>query len=206
MRKLVILKAFLLLGSGSLTGYGTVSPFSDLSAIRRAFIEDHRIFEKVIEGKSEWHSTFCQGVYSYRVILRTQLKDLDIQLAQDGSISLKAVLHEPYVGFQGNYQGAYSFCFPVSNWSGLTAESATIDAQIQFADAEDGRIKVNVKVSSVELGTLMTDNLSQSWEEKMTGLLNSGLSQVWSSQLGDWFSSQISSVINQHLPTVPKES
>ncbi|NBX75805.1 MAG: hypothetical protein EBQ92_04560 [Proteobacteria bacterium] len=204
MRNFISLKTSLLILVLSLSAQASLAPFSDISSIRREFLEDHRVFEKVIEGKSEWESTFCHGVYSYRIMVRTQLKDLDIQLDQDGSVILKAVLHEPYVGFQGNYQGAYSFCFPVSDWSGLTAEDAKIEAKVEFTDTEEGRILVNIKVNSVKLGRLMSDSLYQSWEESMTRLVNNGLSQVWASQLGDWFSSKISSMVNEHLPSLPK--
>jgi hypothetical protein len=51
----------------------------------------------------------------------------------------------------------------------------------------------------------MSDSLYTSWEESMTQMVNNGLSQVWSSSLGDWFSSKISSVVNEHLPSLPKE-
>jgi len=206
MRSLISIKIYLLSLLFCLTGYASVAPFSNLSSIRQAFLEDHRVFEKVIEGKSQWQSTFCPGVYHYRIMLRTQLKDLDIKLAEDGSVVLKAVLHEPYIGFQGNYQGAYSFCFPVSNWSGVTAESAKIEAKVEFADTEEGRVLVKIKVNSVELGNLMTGTLYKSWEETMTQMFNSGLRQIWSSQLGEWFSTKISSVVNEQLPKLPKES
>lgn len=187
----------------SLFAHGAEFSFSDLSNIRREFLEDHRVFEKVIEGKSEWESVFCQGVYSYRILLRTQLKDLDIELAEDGSILLKSVLHEPYIGFQGNYQGAYSFCFPISKWSGLSAESARIEAKVEFTDTAEGPVKVNIKVNSVQLGKLMTETWSESWEERLTGMINQGLTQVWTSQLGEWFSSKISSIVNEHIPKRP---
>ncbi|NBT58551.1 hypothetical protein EBT16_07180 [bacterium] len=175
----------------------------DLFSVRRDLLEDHRVFEKVIEGKSEWESYFCKGVYSYRVMLRTQLKELDIDLAQDGSVVLKSVLHEPYVGFQGNYQGAYSFCFPISQWTGLSAENARVEAKVEFSENEDGRVSVKIKVNSVEFGRLMTESFSDPWEARMTDLLNRGLSQVWASQLGDWFNSKISTIVNQHIPGHP---
>ncbi|MFM8270567.1 MAG: hypothetical protein ACKN9V_10295 [Pseudomonadota bacterium] len=206
MKKLIPHIAALIFFGAFQLSFGEVLPFSNLTEIRRAFLEDHRVFEKVIEGKSQWQSTFCHGVYSYRILLQTQLRDLDIQLSEDGSVFLKAVLHEPYIGFQGNYQGAYSFCFPVSNWSGLKAESASIEAKVTFTDGDDGRVKVKITINSVELGTLMTDTLSKSWEERMTQLLNNGLSQVWASQLGDWFSTKISSVVNNHLPSLPTKT
>ena len=205
MRNLISNKITLLIWLFSLSGNASVAPFSDGSSIRREFLEEHRVFEKIIEGKSDWESTFCHGVYSYRIMVRTQLKDLDIQLGPDGSVILKAVLHEPYVGFQGSYQGAYSFCFPISKWTGLTAEDAKIEAKVEFTDTEDGRVRVNIKVGSVEIGRLMSDSLYTSWEESMTQMVNNGLSQVWSSSLGDWFSSKISSVVNEHLPSLPKE-
>jgi hypothetical protein len=205
MKILISIKITLLVFLFSLSAKASFAPFSDVASIRREFLEDHRVFEKIIEGKSEWESTFCHGVYSYRILVRTQLKDLDIQLGSDGSVILKAVLHEPYVGFQGSYQGAYSFCFPISKWSGVTAEDAKIEARVEFTDTEEGRVRVNIKVNSVELGRLMSDSLYNSWEESITHMVNNGLSQVWSSSLGEWFSLKISSIVNDHLPSLPKE-
>jgi len=171
-----------------------------LSELQNRFLEDHRVFQKLVEGKARWNSTFCQGIYDYRLLLQTQIKDVNIELQDDGSVVLEAELWEPYIGFQGNYQGAYSLCIPVGAWSGIKAETAFIRAHVVFFEKEEGRVNVNVNVEEVHLGLLVTNALSPSFEKSLTETLNQGLKEVWSSELGDWANEMISDLLNQNIP------
>lgn len=164
------------------------------------FLAEHRVFRKVVEGKAQWDSVFCQGQYDYRLLLQTQIQELDIELEEDGSVQLEAKLWEPYLGFQGNYQGAYSFCFPLGAWSGVRAKDATIRARIEFFEKEEGRVAVNVSIDSVEVGLIMTNALAPSLEKQITDTLNQGLRELWASELGDWADQWISHVLNKNIP------
>lgn len=113
---------------------------------------------------------------------------------------LKATLDNPYVGFQGSYQGAYSFCFPTNAWSGLSAESAEAFARVEFVDREDGRQEFKIHVYSVSFGLLHTGGLPREVEENLTLLLNRGMTEIWQSELGDWLSQKISFFINKNIP------
>lgn len=172
----------------------------NLSSLEEAFLREHRLFEKVVEGRSQWQSAFCPGAYEYRVLLQTRMTDLGISLNDDGSVRIKARLGQPYVGFQGNYQGFYSFCFPVSGWSGLSVEHADIETVIHFSEGPEGRVVLKVEVESIELGHVLTGALTQDLEEKLTVTLNEGLARVWASSLGDWLEARISLLLNKNLP------
>lgn len=167
---------------------------------KQRFLAEHRVFRKVVEGKAEWDSYFCRGQYDYRLLLQTQIQELDIELEEDGSVLLEAKLWEPYLGFQGNYQGAYSFCVPLGAWSGVRAKDATLRAKIEFVEKEDGRVEVKVKIDSVELGLIMTNALAPSVEKQITETLNQGLREIWASALGDWADQWISYVLNKNIP------
>lgn len=176
------------------------APFNG-PALREAFLKEHRVFEKIVEGKSNWSGTFCNGNYHYRIMLKTTVDDLNIEVNEDGSLMMRAVVGNPYVGFQGAYQGAYSFCYPIENWSGLGFDKASLEARISFSEAEEGRVHLKVEITSVELGTLVTGGvLSKELEDAVTRSLNQGLSQVWSSELGSWLSQTISYYLNENLP------
>lgn len=164
------------------------------------FLAEHRVFKKVVEGKAEWESFFCRGQYDYRLLLQTQIQELEIDLEEDGSVNLEAKLWEPYIGFQGNYQGAYSFCFPLGAWSGVRAKDATIRAKIEFFEKEEGRVEVSIRIDSVELGVLMTNALAPSLEKQITDTLNQGLREIWASELGDWAEQWISYILNKNIP------
>jgi|688.fasta_scaffold194983_2 hypothetical protein len=172
----------------------------DISALREALSSENRVFEKVVEGQDKWAGAFCNGNYHYRVLLRTQLKELKIVLNEDGSVFLNATLENPYVGFQGSYQGAYSFCFPTNAWSGLSAESVEAFARVDFVDREDGRQEFKVHVYSVTFGALHTGGLPREIEEDLTLLLNRGMAELWKSQFGEWISQKISFYINKNIP------
>ena len=168
--------------------------------LREALLGKHRLLEKIVEERSEWESAFCPGVYYHRILLRTRISDLGITINDEGSIRLKARFAQPYVGFQGNYQGFYSLCFPVSGWSGLSAEDAQIEALIHFSEGPEGRVVLRIQVDSVRLGKLSTGALSPEMEKKLTELINQGMTKAWSSFLGEWFNSSISNLVNDHLP------
>jgi len=173
----------------------------NIPALREAFLKEHRVYEKVFEGKSQWSGFFCEGGYQYRVSLKTTVNDLKIDVLEDGSLVLKAVVGHPYIGFKGGYQGALSFCYPIENNSGLSVEEAILEAHIHFFETEEGRVQLKVDITSVELGTLRTSGtLSREMEEALTRSLNEGLSRLWSSHLGDWLSQTISFFINENLP------
>jgi len=183
---------------GSFFIFGLTASGSPLNLLELGY--EHRVLEKVIKGKSQWEGYFCQGVYEYRILLKTQISRIEIDLEEDGSVSLEAELGEPYIGFQGNYQGAYSLCLPLGAWSGIRAENATIKARIYFFEQADGRVEVKVDVKSLQLGQLMTNALAPSIEKNLTDTLNQGLEEVWSSQLGEWANTWISDILNQNIP------
>lgn len=175
-----------------------------VEAVRQAFLNDHRVFEKTIEQRSEWESPFCQGLgtYQYQLKLRTQLQELDIRVEDDGSIAIKAVLERPSFSLRGNYQGAYSFCYPIGNGTELKADKVNLEARVYFGegDLEAGQLDLRVEVVSIEFGTLHTKTFPSEYDEALTHLLNQGLDQLWRSHLGDWFNQTISFFLNQNFP------
>lgn len=171
-----------------------------IGALQKQFFAQHRVFKKVISGQSSWESAFCHGVYEYQLLLQTQVQEVQIDLQSDGSVLVEAQLEKPYVGFQGNYQGAYSFCFPVGAWSGVQVTHAKIRARVDFFDLEDGRVKVKVSVDDIYLGDLLTSFLAPSVEKKITETINQGLKELWASELGDWLNIWISECLNQNIP------
>lgn len=172
----------------------------NLESLERAFLNEHRLFQKVVEGKSNWDSAFCAGSYQYRVLLQTQITGLKITVNEDGSVRLKAKFSNPYVGFQGNYQGFYSFCFPVSGWSGLSLDYAEVETVIHFTEGAEGRVILRTEIETIQLGNVITGALSREWEERLTTTLNEGIARVWASSIGDWIESQISYLLNENLP------
>jgi len=180
--------------------FSQISLAQNWENLERAFLKEHRLFQKVIVGKSQWNSAFCEGNYHYRVLLQTQVTSLKILVNDDGSVRVKARFSNPYVGFQGNYQGFYSFCFPVSGWSGISLDYAEVESVIHFSEGLEGRVILRTEVESVYLGKIATGALSKDWEEKLTTTLNEGIAQVWASSWGDWLESQISHLLNENLP------
>ncbi len=191
-------RAFCLLGSFLV--FSPLAPAQNWESLETAFLKDHRVFQKVVEGKSQWTSAFCEGTYNYRVLLQTQITRLKIVVNEDGSVRLKARFSNPYVGFQGNYQGFYSFCFPVSGWSGISLDYAEVESVIHFSEGLEGRVILRTEVESIHLGNVTTGALSKDWEEKITTTLNEGIAQVWATSWGEWLESQISYFLNQNLP------
>lgn len=183
---------------GSFFAVGLTASANQLNLFEQGY--EYRVLEKEIKGKSQWQGFFCQGVYEYRILLQTQISKLEIVLEEDGSVSLDSELEEPYIGFQGNYQGAYSLCVPLGAWSGIRAENAKIKARIYFFEQSDGRVEVKVDVKSLQLGQLITNALAPTIEKNLTDTLNQGLKEVWSSQLGEWANTWISDILNQNIP------
>lgn len=175
-----------------------------VETIREAFLKEHRVFEKIIEQRAEWESPFCQGqgTYQYQLRLKTQIQELDIQVEEDGSISIKAVLERPSFALRGSYQGAYSFCYPVGNGTEMEADKVALETRVYFGegDLEAGQLDLKVEVISLEFGTLRTKTFSSEYDEVLTRLLNQGLDNLWKSHLGEWFNQTISFFLNQNFP------
>ncbi|NBX91827.1 MAG: hypothetical protein EBQ85_01185 [Proteobacteria bacterium] len=181
--------------------FGSVAyPSVDILGLGETLTQGLRVFERVYEGNDQWAGSFCNGQYSYRLRVRTQINDVQIELNEDGSVLLNATLENPYFGFEGSYTGAYSLCFPTSAWTGLSADQIHASARIEFTDKEDGKVEFTVHVNSLALDRLHTGGLSGEAEETLTLLLNKTLKEVWTSQFGEWLSQQISLYINKNIP------
>lgn len=191
---------FFLVGGFSGVAQAQAGSFFEIEALQNEFEWDHRTFEKVLEGKSAWESVFCPGTSSYRVELRTQVQALDLQVEPDGAVVLQAVLKDPSVRLQGSYQGAYSFCYPLSQGLTLGAETITLEGRVQFTDSPEGPVVLQVQVHALAMKNLKSDALSPQQEQLLNNLFNKSLEQVWASELGEWFNQWLSDILNKNIP------
>ena len=77
-RMVPILQLLVIFLLGAVQAFASDALSVDIPALREAFLKEHRVLEKVLEGKSQWAGTFCEGNYHYRILLKTTVDDLSI--------------------------------------------------------------------------------------------------------------------------------
>jgi len=161
------------------------------------FLEGNKKIEGSWFGGKNFTPNGCsRGFYSARAKFSAVLQKIKIDLTEENTVNIAAILSQGYVRVDGDYLGDLSGCWNASGWIGAGIDSIDIRARVLVKTLEDSP-KVDVEVYHVNFGHLRLGSYCPEWLEIwLTDSLNKATVYIWKTKLGDWLNRHATDYFN----------
>lgn len=181
------------------TANAQISP-GQWSQFSKELVAGHQKLEGKWGESQTWEGWFCDGFYNYQINLQAVLKNLDLELTEEGTMIATADLAGLHAKVLGSYRSKATLCIPAGGWLGAGADWAQLKTEVRFGDS--GEMKdVSLKILSTRFGKFEFGRIFPDWFENFfTGVLNRALTAVWNSKMGNWISEKVTQEARKHIP------
>lgn len=162
------------------------------------FLFENQRFDKEWVERQNWDSWLCNSFYSYKVSLSVGVRDVQIDLGENGAI-ITANVENIYARANGSYRSQATLCVPTGGWLGAAIPWGKLKSEVHFGDSGDLK-DIRLKILSTEIDRIQMGRYVPVWfEDFFTGVVNRSLSVVWNSKLGSWLSEKITQVVRKKI-------
>lgn len=158
------------------------------------------LVSKTWTGKSESSGKVCDASFEYTVNTSGILSAVEFDLNADGTISAYIDLHGVDVIYDWRNRAWTTGCVRMG-WAGAVwIERAEIYGRIISRNPQDAS-DLHLSVIGTHLGTVHLVSWMPTWmEQPVTNWINTQLSRVWGSALGEYFSREITKLVEDNIP------